>query len=125
MPATPDEVAPRLLLCATCDGANPQADRRAVSDALARAGLAQQVQVAMVDCMGACENPGALGLQGAGLAVYVFAGVRMVDDAADIALTCKAWLAAPQGWIGDARSCGRLRDCLRARLPALGTGDRG
>ncbi len=119
MDQAPDTGAVRLLLCATCEGADPKADRLAVSDALARAGLGDRVQVALVDCMGTCENPGALGLQGAGLAAYVFAGVRPVDDADDIARTCRVWLEAPDGWIGDARDCGRLRDCLRARLPVF------
>ena len=112
----------RLLLCATCDGADPDADQNAVTDALAREGLAGRVRIEMVECMGACEVPGALGFQGAGRAAYVFAGVRMVDDAQDIARTCRAWLDAPDGWIEDAHACGRLRDCLRARLPALGSG---
>lgn len=122
MQPEPGKLPVRLLLCATCDGATPEADQRAIADALAREGLADRVRIVMVDCMGACEDPGALGFQGQGLAAYVFAGVRMVDDADDIARTCRAWLEAPDGWIGDARACGRLRDCLRARLPALQPG---
>lgn len=112
-----------LLLCATCDGtdrvADRVADRGAVEQALGAHGLAGLVRVAMTECMGACENPVSLGLQGAGRASYVFAGVEPQKDAVDIARTCQSYLDAPAGWIEDARGCGRLRDCLRARLPAI------
>ena len=108
-----------LLLCATCNGDNRAADSQAIRRELDRQGLTNQVQLRTVACMGACESPVSLGLQGAGRASYVFAGVRPVQDAADIAATCQTYLDAPAGWIEDARPCGRLRDCLRARLPAL------
>lgn len=108
-----------LLLCATCDGADRSADRGAVEQALDERGLAEFVRVAMVDCMGACESPVSLGLQGVGRASYVFAGVQPQRDGADIARTCQTYLDAPAGGIEDARGCGRLRDCLRARLPAI------
>lgn len=108
-----------LLLCETCQGVNREADRHAISLELDRQGLTDQVRLTMVACMGACENPVSLGLQGAGRASYVFSGVQPARDAADIAATCQTYLDAPSGWIEDARPCGRLRDCLRARLPAL------
>lgn len=108
-----------LLLCATCNGAGRDGDQKAIKMALAQAGLGDQVKVDMVDCMGACEKPVTLGLQGAGRASYVFAGVRPQQDADDIVRTCAAYLAAQAGLIKDAHPCGRLRDCLRARLPAL------
>jgi len=107
-----------LLLCTTCEGSNP-ADNHAIRQELERQGLTGQVRLSEVACMGACENPVSLGLQGAGRASYVFAGVHPKQDAADIAATCRTYLDAPAGWIEDARPCGRLRDCLRARLPAL------
>lgn len=112
-----------LLLCATCDGAGRGEDRKAISAALVQAGLADQVTVDMVECMGACEKPVTIGLQGAGRASYVFAGVRPQQDAGDIARTCATYLAAQAGLITDARPCGRLRDCLRARLPVLASVD--
>ena len=87
--------------------------------ALAHQANTQKTMPSMVACMGACESPVSLGLQGAGRASYVFAGVQPTQDAADIAATCQTYLDAPAGWIEDARPCGRLRDCLRARLPAL------
>jgi len=117
-----DQTAPEpvtLLLCATCDGADRDGDRSAISKALNGQGLGARVRLALVDCMGACKHPVSLGLQGEGRASYVFAGVRPQQDADDIAGTCQTYLNAPGGWIEDAHPCGRLRDCLRARLPAL------
>ncbi len=95
------------------------AARRGVRRALARHRLGGQVQLVAIDCMGACDAPVALGLQAIGRAGYVFAGLDPGPDADDIARTCQTYLDAPDGWIEDARGCGRLRDCLRARLPAL------
>lgn len=111
----------RLLLCATCAGDDDRAAAlEVIRAALRRAGLEDRVALALQDCMGACDAPVTLGLQGRGRASYVFAGLDPVRDAADIARTCRACLDAPGGWIEDARGCGRLRLCLRARLPALG-----
>lgn len=109
-----------LLLCSTCDGAQ-SADVRVIESELVQQGMSDQVQVTLVACLGACADPISVGLQGAGRASYVFSGVKPRADAGDIARTCRAYLAADAGWIEDARPCGRLRDCLRARLPALGT----
>ncbi len=109
-----------LLLCSTCTGTEDRAaDRTAIATALAEAELEGQVLLTEVACMGACETPVSLGLQGDGMASYVFAGVTPQDDAADIVRTCQTYLDSPAGWIEDARPCGRLRLCLRARLPAL------
>jgi predicted metal-binding protein len=108
-----------LLLCSTCAGER-RADQDAIDQALNDQGLSAQVQVALVACMGACEQPVSVGLQGAGRASYVFADVSPQQDAGDIARTCETYLNSPAGWIEDARPCGRLRDCLRARLPAIG-----
>lgn len=110
----------RLSLCSSCLGERDlQEDMQAVSDALSRAGLAHAVDLTEHACFGACEAPVAMALQGVGRASYVFAGLDPVADAADIAATSRAYLESPQGWIEDARVCGRLRLCLRARLPAL------
>jgi predicted metal-binding protein len=118
-PAHHENAPVTLLLCATCTGGDRSADLEAVKVALAKQGLTTQVHLESVDCMGACEAPVSLGLQGVGRASYVFAGVQPLLDAQDIARTCQTYLDAPAGWIEDARPCGRLRDCLRARLPAL------
>ena len=66
-----------------------------------------------------CAEPIALSLQGAGRATYLFSGVRPAEDMADIEATLRLYLDSPAGWIEDARGCGRLRFCLRGRVPAL------
>ncbi|TMV10362.1 DUF1636 domain-containing protein [Ruegeria sediminis] len=109
----------RLLICTSCSGSRDRAaERQAVAEAVARAGLQGRVELAEHACFSACAQPVALGLQGPGLASYVFEGIDPVTDAADIAATCKAYLESPSGWIEDARPCGRLRLCLRSRMPA-------
>ncbi|SDC37809.1 DUF1636 family protein [Ruegeria marina] len=110
----------RLSLCSSCLGERDQGEElRAVSDALCRVGLTHLVDLSEHACFGACEAPVAMALQGAGRASYVFSGLDPVTDATDIAATCRAYLDSPLGWIEDARVCGRLRLCLRARLPAV------
>lgn len=90
-----------------------------MNDALRRAGLADQVNVEFAGCIGSCTAPITIGLQGNGRASYVFSGINLLDDADDIAATTLAYLNARKGWIVDAHVCGRLRECLQTRLPAL------
>ena len=68
-------------------------------------------------CLGPCDSPAALALQGEGRASYVFAGVSLPGDLDDVVATCRTYLRSPKGWITDARPCGRLRFCLRTRIP--------
>ena len=110
----------RLSICTSCSGQRDRAaERQAVAEALAHAGLADRVDLEEHACFSACAQPVAVGLQGQGMASYVFEGIDPVADAADIAATCRTYLDSQSGWIEDARPCGRLRECLRARLPAL------
>lgn len=109
-----------LSLCSSCAGERDiEAERAALRAALARAGLSSHVALAEHPCFGACEAPVAIAMQGQGRATYVFSDLDPVGDAADIAATCRLYLDSPAGWIEDARDCGRLRLCLRARIPAL------
>ncbi|MEQ9488632.1 MAG: DUF1636 domain-containing protein [Alphaproteobacteria bacterium] len=114
---------PTLLVCESCqrpDGApSPRQDADALEAVLQRHGLSEAISVRLSDCMGGCENPVSIGLQGYGMASYVFSGVDPAADSEDIAATCRLFLDSESGWIDDARPCGRLRTCLRARLPAL------
>lgn len=99
-----------LHLCTTC--------RDRVETAALRDALPEGAELRLHECLNACGKPVALSIQGRG-AGYLFAGVDPVADAADIAATARAYLAAPGGVIEDARPCGRLRFCLLGRLPAL------
>lgn len=105
----------RILLCETCEGADPGAPGR-LRAALAEAGF-QDIRVETVACMGGCAAPQTLALEGDGLATFVFDGVDPDADRADILATAQAWRASPGGWIENALACGRLRERLRARVP--------
>ena len=107
-----------LTLCSTCKGDRSE-DVAVILQTLKQSNLGQSATVRLTACLGACEDPVSLGLQGQGRASYVFSGINPQEDAADIASTCRTFLQVEKGWIEDARPCGRLRHCLRARVPAL------
>jgi len=118
----------RLLLCRTCQheaGTTADDALKAVKQALEAARLDDRLDLDTVDCMGACEQPVSLVFQGQDRATFVFSGVQFPDDVSDIVATARTYLEAKDGWIEDARSCGRLRFCLRARIPAMKLGDAG
>jgi len=102
----------RLLICSTCAGPG--------------AALAQAVQerigdgweIEMQECLSVCDEPVALGVQATGKATYVFAGLTEAD-AGDVVGFSKLYDEDADGWIADARPAGRLRFCLKARVPAL------
>ena len=108
-----------LRLCSICENAAFDRDKALAIAALQQAGLAGRVEITQAACLGACEMPQVLSLQGRGRASYVFSAIEMARDAEDLAQTCKLYLEAHKGWIKDARPCGRLRHKLRARIPAL------
>lgn len=72
----------------------------------------------MHPCLSACDEPVAVAVQAEGRATYVFAGLTETD-AQDIGAFAAAYEDAPAGWIADARPLGRLRFCLKSRVPAL------
>jgi predicted metal-binding protein len=101
----------QLSLCAECGTLGVDDLRKALGD------LTGEVVVTQSACLGPCDQPSVLAIQTRGHAGYVFAGVTQ-NDANDIAATCALILASDQGWIEDARPCGRLRHLLVARMPA-------
>ena len=122
---------PRIVICKTCQPA-PDADPdpktdfvdadgfvRQLGTALDQAELPETFEITQVDCMGSCSDPTSVALQGTGRASYLFAGLSAHRDIDDIIATCREYLNAPDGWMEDARGCGRLRFCLKARIPAL------
>jgi len=89
-----------------------------VSHALDQADLTADFTVTTAKDIAQCAAPWSLALQGVGRASYVFCGLNFPEDIADLMATCRCYLSAPGGWIEDARPCGRLRFCLRTRIPA-------
>jgi len=102
----------RLLICSTCagpGGALAQAVRDRINDGW---------EIEMHECLSVCDEPVALGVQATGKATYVFAGLNEAD-AGDVAGFARLYDEDADGWIADARPAGRLRFCLKARIPAL------
>ena len=81
-------------------------------------GLEGRVAVQAVSCGERCAHPARLWLQAQDQASYLFEGLNLERDTADILATVCAYLDSKDGWIIDARPCGRLRHKLVARLPA-------
>lgn len=101
----------RLVICKSCDG--PGA---ALADAVRVACPAWDV--VLHDCLSVCVEPVSLAVQADGKATYVFAGLDD-GDAADVAAFAALYDTSDDGWIADARPAGRLRFCLKSRVPAL------
>lgn len=113
-----DQTGVVVRLCISCQGSSRQT-LRALQAEIDRAGLPVPVRVRAQDCMNLCDEPVAVAIQGAARASYLFAGLSPVQDASEIAATIAAYLDSPGGWIEDAQRCGRLRFCLKGRIPAL------
>jgi len=107
-------------LCATCDADGSANARDALQTSLDAAGL--HTDVVAQSCMNACAEPVSLALQSQGRATYFFAGIDPVADRADIVATVAAYRKSSGGWVDDAAACGRLRHCLKGRVPALSSG---
>lgn len=101
----------RLVICETCEGPG-----RALADAV-RVVLADW-DVVMHACLSACAEPVSVAVQADGKATYVFAGLTAAD-ADDLCAFAGLYDATDDGWIDDARPAGRLRFCLKSRVPAL------
>ena len=100
----------RVTICETCAGPGV---------ALATAiGELDGWDVVMHPCLSLCDEPVAMAVQGTDAATYVFAGLTDAD-AADVRAFTALYDAAQAGWIEDARPAGRLRFCLKTRVPAL------
>lgn len=111
----------RLLICGSCMAStSPTQDhqfRADVAVAIDEAGLSESITVERSPCMGSCETPITIALQGLERMSYVFSGVKPDTDMADIVSTCRLYADSPGGQILDARPCGRLRNLLRAQIP--------
>ncbi len=107
----------RLLICSECRNSAP-VSLGPIEQELSKLGLNGSVSVGISPCLEKCDAPVAMTLQMDGGASYVFSGIDPEQDATDIAATCKAYLDHADGWIQDARPCGRLRYCLTVRVPA-------
>lgn len=115
----------RLVVCSSCASPHGGATAEAPGARLL-AGLraaadwrAEGFELGEAACMGGCATPLAVAFQASGKASYLFAGLDPEADLADVLAFARLYRASRDGWIEDARPAGRLRFCLRARIPAL------
>ena len=105
----------RVIVCTTCcrEGAEPLgADLAQVLRDRLGAGFAVEEQA----CLSICAEPQAIAFRATGKAAYLFAGLDAADED-DIVAFAQLWADTPEGWIEDARPAGRLRFCLKGRIP--------
>lgn len=111
----------RVTVCETCTaaGETPRGGMFAqeLQALLADAGL-PDIAVETVACLNACSDPTALSFRAVGKWAYLFAGVDPTRDGPDVVAFARLYLDSADGDITDARACGRLRHCLRGRIPA-------
>ena len=100
----------RITVCATC--------REGAGERLAERLAAEGLEVRLVDCLNACGAPLALAVTGDRKATYLFAGLDPEGQAGEVAAFARLFRDAPGGEVLDAREAGRLRFCLRGRIPA-------
>lgn len=99
-----------LTICETCAGPGLAL--------AAKLGCIKGWNIVMHPCLSVCNDPVAIAVQGDGGATYVFAGLTDAD-ADNVRVFVGLYDAAPSGWIEDARPTGRMRFCLKTRVPAL------
>ncbi|MFT5066476.1 MAG: putative metal-binding protein [Yoonia sp.] len=100
----------RVTICETCAGPG--------TALAAELGDLSGWDVVMHPCLSVCDEPVAMAVQGEGSATYVFAGLTDAD-ADDVRAFVALYDDALCGWVADARPAGRLRFCLKSRVPAL------
>lgn len=107
----------RIIICSTCTaGQGKEAPGPALADALATR-LGPEFEIVEHACLSVCAEPVAVAFRAPGKAAYLFAGLGPAD-AADAVAFARLWAETPDGWIEDARPAGRLRFCLKGRIPA-------
>gem|GEM_PF-167087 len=116
---------PTVFICSSCrldDATEPQGDALATAlktlFANADDPAIRAFNIETFECMSACANPTAISFRAHNKAAYLFSGIDPAHDHDDILAFAKLYLDAKDGWIEDARPCGRLRHCLMGRIPA-------
>ncbi len=108
----------KVRVCLACLESHCAPHLDALAETTARGDLAGRVAFEAITCGESCARPARLWMQSEGGASYIFDGIDLASDADDILVTALCYLNSPNGWIEDARPCGRLRFCLTARVPA-------
>ncbi|SHI47733.1 Predicted metal-binding protein [Shimia gijangensis] len=106
----------KLFICETCLDAQGQTPGPDMADAV-RAALQVDIEVMLTPCMNLCEEPVSLAFRAPGKMAYLFSGTNP-KDVNDITAMARLFVEAEGGVIDDARPAGRLRFCLKGRIPA-------
>lgn len=106
----------KLFICETCQDADGRTPGPQMAQSV-RALLNDEAEVVLTPCMNLCDEPVSVALRAPDKMAYLFAGTGL-DDVADIAALARLYVAAKAGVIDDARPAGRLRHCLKGRIPA-------
>ena len=114
-----------IHICRTCCKTDEAPPGPALAQRL-RAALANEaglsdVKVRDARCMLTCGSPVAVSLTCPGKMSYLFADVQAKYDLDNLLALVRLYRASPGGIINDARPIGRLRHCLKGRLPATAT----
>ena len=119
------DVTHKLHICSTClkdTEANPRGETLAAElrqlFAKSDDDAIRAISIETVECMFMCDTPTSLSFRAADKAAYLFSGIDPNLDHDDILAFAKLYTASTDGWIEDARPCGRLRFCLTGRIPA-------
>lgn len=112
----------KLFICETCmtkDQAVPGPDLIAVLQArVADLPALAELTVVGTACLNICDEPVSMALRAPNKMAYLFSDIHP-GDLDDILALAGLYLNAPGGVIEDARPAGRLRFCLKGRVPAL------
>lgn len=108
-------VTHRVIVCTTCRKGNAVPTGEAVIAEVAQR-LDDRFVVEGHDCLNMCDHAQAVAFRAPGKAAYLF-GDLDAGDVDDIAAFARLWADSADGWIADARPAGRLRFCLRGRIP--------
>lgn len=108
----------KVHICLSCRQGTEAPQGPAFVEALKAALSDEPVEVVGAECMNACEAPVSMALTAPDKQSYLFAHVRPDGDVADAAGLVRLYLEAKGGVITNAKDAGRLRFCLRGRVPA-------
>ncbi|WP_424988321.1 DUF1636 family protein [Microbulbifer sp. S227A] len=110
-----------VQICRSCHVRDQDPQGPGFADAL-RLALADHPDIRNVvvedsRCMLNCGEPLAFALSCTGKMAYVFADLRPEHDLDNLLALVRLYWQSPTGAITDARPIGRLRHCLKGRLP--------
>ena len=113
MPDTPEHY---VLICTTCDGAQPAKTLRAMLEDRLPEGFA----IRAVDCMAGCEHPRTVGLQATGKTQYLFGGIQTSPEVDAIVEFAFQYQRSKDGWTNATERPRALFSKTLSRMPGIG-----